>query len=290
MSDDVSDISVEHEVVTDDMFDAVKEPEVVQEVHEAPKPVVKGHVGYEEWVKSGKDPEEFKGAKAYEKEGEVYKALIETQRRSKEQETAIAKLFEHNKKVEDFAYKKAIADIKQQQAEAAANFQPEKVSELTDQLIELTEQRAPTQAPAKVPDLPPEMPPPVREFLNANPWYTKPRAEMSSEERVKKAFLDEEDNEIARTYPGIAPAQHMDILKSRLEKTFGGVSKAMTSKVMSTETGAVTSETSSLKSEINKLPKFHRDMLQSMRDKHPKTFTSADAQKYIKQLKDLGEI
>ena len=282
----------------DDIFEeAVATPDVAVEapkVESKPTPTrPQGFKTYDEWTAEGRDPAEFKGEKAYIKEGEVYKALIDTQKKAKAQDEAIQKLFEHNKKVEELAYRRAIDDIKREQSEAASYGDSTRVAALTDKLVELSATQNVT-APVeheRVPVNPPVQQQPMTEagevamkFVAENHWYMRP---VTNDDFAKKAFTDIEDIKISKEFKDLTPSQHMDILNSRIKERFEGKTN-LSSKVIGGSTGAVGEESSSFREILNKLPAFDREMIKAMKQKD-KNFSLADLKRYARQVTDLGE-
>lgn len=135
------------------------------------------------------DPDDWKDAKTFIRDGELMQRITE-QRNAidrykaelRETQEAIRKLGEHNAKIAEMEYKKAVKDLKQQKVRALKNEDHEAVIEIDEQLDELKEQQAEVKKTASDDKETDKKPHPeahvVDTWLKApeNEWYHKNKA------------------------------------------------------------------------------------------------------------------
>lgn len=244
-----------------------------------------GYRTYEQWVSEGRDPDEYKGRKVYEKQGEVYSALIEAQHQLKAQGQAIQTLSDQNRKVEELAYKRAKEQLKTEAMEAASIGNVAKVGEITEKLSELERgniisSNIQTHTNKTNGD---------DVFATMNPWYSNPKTE---EDYRKIKFAQDEDKRIAQdSQSGKLPsnltmAQHFSILSERIENAFSSPTKNV-SPVITNETGnKVMGSSTDAKKLMDSLSSFHKNAVKQIM-RVDKKFSTADLKRYVEQVKKI---
>jgi hypothetical protein len=132
-------------------------------------------------------------------------------RETDELRTAVRELAEHNKRVEDAAYKRAIAELKAQKKDAMAEGDTIRALEITDKIEEVHANRpAPVQQTAPQPSGPP--PEVFQQWTKRNDWYEKDPALREEADTIGFALaargindpetvLKEVESKIKKMYP-----------------------------------------------------------------------------------------
>lgn len=247
----------------------------------------KGYKTYDQWVKEGRDPDEFKGRKAYEKEGERFKALITLQQEQKKQSEAMAKMWEYNKRIEVEARKTALEELKSQTLAATAVGDVTRVAELTDKLSKLHETAVPNYEPVA-------QPVPVNAdavFAQQNPWFDNPQSDT---DYAKIGFTKSMDAQMVRDglNKQMDMGQYLAELTRRVANKFNSPSVRNTTTVLPAISDA-TGNVSEGRKLIDSLPLVHKNIVASLKAGYKakgKEFTLADVKRYVAQVKQLGEI
>lgn len=107
----------------------------------------------------------WRSAEDYLERGEFLDQIKQVRRSNSELQKAIKQLAEDSFKIRDTEYKRAIAELKSQRAEAAKEGDTERIVELSDQLEELQSNKPQPQQKA------PEMDPHIAQWIQENPEY-----------------------------------------------------------------------------------------------------------------------
>jgi hypothetical protein len=292
MTDVVEDNTPIDEAVFEDVS-TVKESELTQEVKSdtpsVPTEEVKGYRTYDQWVTEGKDPDEYKGKKAYEREGERFKSLMALQAEQKSQREAMQKMWEYNKRIEEQAKKTALEELKVQTMQATSIGDVARVSELTDKMLKMNE-TVPMEQPV-VQHVTPSVDPRER-FSQMNPWYKNPQSET---DYARIGFAEQAADTILAEHQArgvnLTMEQHLQLVTERVANKFP-TQPAKRVDVISA-TGEASGHPSESRALIDKLPQFHKNMVRSLQQAHKaagKPFTNADLNRYITQVKQLGEM
>lgn len=256
--DDIIETTPEEPVLPDEGNISTPDVPKKEEVQISDKP--KGYQSYDEWTRAGKDPDEFKGSKAYAKEGERYEALIRTQREVKEVKDLAAKLWEQNQKIEEAAYKRAKEELKLESMNAARIGDVEAVNTITDRLIELESTKPQVVKSVEKPVVPDS----VSRFLAKNSWYTNPRTE---EDHIKAAFIKFQDergipDHYAEKGITLSVDQHMEVLQQRIDEKFN--TKAVKVSIVPETGGDIGKSPSETRTLMNKLSPEDRKIVQML--------------------------
>jgi len=273
MSDENEEVIIEEDATTQESV----------EVKDAPR----GYKSYDEWVKDGKDPEEYKGKKAYEKEGERFEALMRTQRELKDVKDLTAKMWEQQQRIEEAAYKKAYKDLQDQMVSAAEIADVETVKRTTDQLAELAANKPdnkPYVAKQRSPD---------EIFAEKNPWFVNPQ---TREDHIRIAETKYEDQQLGKELHDqgfkigvdISIEQYMERLSDRMNKLKApSVNKQP---IISQAVHDSSASPSDARIWTNQIPAAHKKIIKVIESSTGKQFTLAETKAYVNRLKLTGEI
>jgi hypothetical protein len=234
------------------------------------------------------DPSEWKGAKAYLKDGERFASLISLQNDNKKMREAIGKLAEHNRKISELEYNKALNDLKSRQAEAAEIGDRSKVAELADKLIDLSKKQPEVEdvfAVDSQKDLEEQVQTAYKAFISENEWF------KSKDPKFVDAitFAHNYDRQLRVNDPNLAPSEHLKLIEKATKERFSEVfnqksTAANVAKVaIPSETGISVEDSKYL---YNKLPSLHKTIVNELQ-RADKNF---NVKSYYQQLKDIGEI
>jgi len=274
------------EVINDNspIDDSVFESDVLDRVESAKVegPVVedRGYKTYDQWVKDGRDPEEYKGRKAYEKEGERFKALMTLQAEQKAQREAMSKMWEHNKRIEENAKKTALEELKLQAMQATSIGDVTRVGEITDKIVKMNETRTDYEP---MPQAQPAAGEDARDiFSRTNPWYKNPQNET---DYAKIGYAERVSDEVAAEYHSrgqkLPMEQHLQIVSERVAQRFN--TQPVRRQEVITGTGETSGNTNEARTLMDSLPQFHKNMIYALK-KANKNFSTADLKRYISQL------
>ena len=88
------------------------------------------------------DPEDWVSAREFNRRGELFARIAKYGNENKEMRESLKKLFEHNRKLYDAGYKKAITDLRQQKLMAAEEGDTRKLLEIDEQIDNLKEEHS----------------------------------------------------------------------------------------------------------------------------------------------------
>lgn len=128
----------------------------------------------EEW---DGDPEDWVSAKQFNQRGELFSRISKLQHSLKNTEETTKKLVEHNKKLYDAGYRKALSDLKAERKEAIDNGDTSRIYQIDEQIDELKDQHveAVKEFEKEVKVDVPEVNPAFEQWVSANSWYNQDR-------------------------------------------------------------------------------------------------------------------
>jgi uncharacterized protein YaaR (DUF327 family) len=234
------------------------------------------------------DAEDWVSAKEYLRVGEMMdriksqgNQLRSYTKKVDQLEEALQTLGEHNKKIAQEEYNKALNDLKSLKVEALEMGDHETVVEIDERMVDL-KQNDPSTQPE-----PPQVDPVVDEWLQENTWY--------EQDAVMRGAADAMMQQITSSTPGIEPSKVLDsvleTMKEEFPHKFGGT-RGQTTRVTTTEidpTGTTRARTTTQKGS-----KYTERHLNEEQSRIGKTFVRTGAleslDEYAKQLADLGEL
>lgn len=130
------------------------------------------------------DPEQWIDAKEFVQRGVLYDRVHKLTQQNKQMERTLNQLAEHNRKVEQAAYKQALADLKAQKRAALDSGDTDAVIELDERLLEVRDaaREYDKQATAQANQPPQE----YFDFASRNVWYTKDAAMTAYADAIGK--------------------------------------------------------------------------------------------------------
>lgn len=118
----------------------VEEVEIAEPSPAEVEASTQGWVPKEEWVESGRDPEEWRPAKEFLDRGELFKTIHTTKRDLKQTQAALTALQRHQQFMFEKGYQRAINDLKKEKRAAIKNEDFERLEEIEEQIEEVQEQ------------------------------------------------------------------------------------------------------------------------------------------------------
>jgi hypothetical protein len=225
------------------------------------------------------DIADYKGARAFLKDGEYINRHQAQLRKFDEMEKALNYLVEHNKNIEKLSHERAIEELKKQQASAAEIGDSKKVLDLTDKISSAVRTTFPSETPQQ------KYAREVREgelaFRARNPWYNVDQVE--NHEKINYAKMVSQN--LLGLNPGLSISDHFLKVEEAVNLKFKGGEASTIGKFSRVESGEETHRGGSKKG-FNDLPTFHKNVARQL----SKTVKGFKLDEYIKQLEDLGEI
>jgi len=161
----------------------------------------------EKWVEAGRSEEEHRSAKEFIDRTDLYKRIEHLNRDNKDLRKAMTDLMEHNKRMDQVAYERAVSSLKGAKKQALEDGDADKVIELDDQLLDLkTAQRQSTPNTQPQEQVPQEF----QDWVGRNKWYAND-AEMRTD-------ADTAGLTYKRNNPGASPADVLDYVEKFIRK------------------------------------------------------------------------
>lgn len=235
------------------------------------------------------NPEDWVNAKEYLRVGEMMDRIKSqgSQLRSytkklDQLESALKQLGEHNKKIQEKEYNKAMRDLKAMKAQALEQGDYETVVEIDERLADYRE-----VDPAKAPQIPETTTNPVIEtWMEENQWY--------EQDAIMRGAADAMMHQLRASQPALTADQILasvsETMKEEFPHKFGGTKGTQTRRttVEPNMDGTARARTTQSKA------KYTSKHLNEMQLKTGKTFVRTGAieslEEYAKQLADLGEL
>lgn len=143
-----------------------------------------GWMPKDKWVESGKAAEEHRSAKEFIDRTDLYKRIDSLNRDNKDLRKAINDLMDHNRKMDEVAYKRAMENLRSEKKQALEDGDADRVIDIDDQILDLkTAQRNAPSVP-QVPELPPEF----QDWVERNSWYKTDKALQSDADAAGLAY------------------------------------------------------------------------------------------------------
>lgn len=129
-----------------------------------------GWVSKDEWVAAGKNPDEHRSAKEFNRVGELYKSLHQVKREQKQLQAAHTALQRHQQYIFDKAYKKALDDFKLERRLAMREGDEVALEKIEQDIEDLNNEYANQKATIQQVQ-PTQSFPEMDAFVERNPWY-----------------------------------------------------------------------------------------------------------------------
>lgn len=153
--------------------------------------------------------EDWRDAKSFLDRGELFGKIDAQRGEIKQLRHALNDLRNHNARIAEVEYKRALNTLKAQKREALADGNVDAVIEIDDQIDVVKDaQRAAQAAPVVQPQS--DLKPIFQNWVARNPWFEK--------DRVMQAYA----NDIGRQYAvdGLSPTEILEKVESEVKKTF----------------------------------------------------------------------
>lgn len=254
--------------------ESVDTKEEIKYTEEETKAIKKGWVPLDQFKG---DPSEFKGAKAFLKDGDLFDHISNSNKQIKELKETLNVVMGQLTKTEKQTHEKTVDELKRKQLEAAELGNKDEVAKLTEEIVK-----------SSVPVIAQPVTNPIaeakKEFLERNPWY-----DVTS---VENADLIEHANKIdlmiRANRPDLSPSEHLKLVEQHVKNKFSD--RFNTQKVMpknvSVESSTNVVDSRTKKASFNDLPDFHKNIVRNLQ----KSIKNFDVGTYINQLKQIGEI
>lgn len=219
------------------------------------------------------DPKLWRDHKTFLEKGELFETIHALKRRAKEHDELLAKFAEHNKKIEEESYKKALETLRHEHRSAVEVGDVAKAEELTNQLVDMSIKK---EIPASN-----GVPTEVTEFINKHKdWFNK----STPENAAMVAFAESLESQIHKANPELLIAEVLErvekTIKQKFPSRFREADRAV-SPVAPARSAVVLKDSVS----ISGLPKFQQEMVKSMK----RRYKNFDVATYIKQVHSIEE-
>lgn len=246
----------------------------------------KGWVPQDQWEG---DPDQWRSAKEFVERGELMDRISSQSRQlgkyTSEVETlkkAVQEMAEHNKKIAEIEYNKAVQALRQQKADALDMGDHYSVVEIDDRLQELKEARKAEEQQAQPSSTANTPPPEVQAWMEENTWYNNDIILQGAADAIAKQYLS------SNPQAANNPKEVLDFVATQVRKEFpdrlGGTRRRASGVVETSSTGASTS---------GKTKKYTVNHLNPEQRAIAKRFAATGViseQEYVDQLAALGEL
>lgn len=249
----------------------------------------------EEW---DGDPDDWVDAKEFNFRGKLMKRIQQQsselnniKKENKEVKDALRALGEHNKKIAEQEYKRAVKDLKQRKVEALENNEHQTVLEIDDQIEDLQTAHRELAAeqdevvPDKESDKPDSLPGPVQKWLDSdkNSWYHEDAIMRGAADALYVEYLGKHPEDFT------GALEHVENnMRKRFPNELGGQQKPGKSAVTEPSGRASASK------KQGRTKKFTSRDLNDEQRTVAQTFVRQgvfkDVQEYVDQLVDTGEL
>jgi hypothetical protein len=174
-----------------------------------------GWMPKEKWVESGKNPDDWRGAKEFKERGEFFKVINSLKRDQKQTKAAHDALVRHHQYVFEKARIQAIDDLKKERRQAMRNEDLDRVEQIEDQIEKEQSQFAQERAQLAASQQAAAQAGPPAEFeawKSTNTWYDTNQELREYADDVGIAY-------IAR-YPTAKPDEVLKVIDTKMRKQF----------------------------------------------------------------------
>jgi hypothetical protein len=230
------------------------------------------------------DQSEWKGAKAFLKDGEKFESLMNQQKEIKKLQSVVSRLLDTQSKIEETTRERLTKELKAELKAASAIGDSERAAEIAERLLE-------TSRPIEVPTdtavpLTPEEERQVdywNTFAVDNPWV------LGEEEQdiAKRNVLFAVEAKFTAAQRNLPKAQYLALLDYKLKEKLATTDNRPRASAVETD-GHRAGDVSDVKYLYNKLPQVDKEIV-NMLKKQP-GYNDDVLRKYYNNLKEIGEI
>lgn len=260
------------------------------------KAMAQGWVPADEWQG---DPEDHVDAREFIRRGELMDRIRSQTKQLRNQsskidklEKALNELAEHNKKLAEIEFKKALDVLRKEKAEALVEEDTDRVAKIEEQIDELKESKAKIEQtkPVATDNRTPEEIAREEQRIYEE-WVSKPENKWYTENDVMQAYADKVATDYYRDNPDVPFTEVIEYavrkVKERFPKEFANKRRSAPSSVAETDDTTTTRKSRSSKSKFTARD-LTEDQLQVA-----KTFEASGVmtiQEYVDQLAEIGEL
>jgi len=210
------------------------------------------------------DLSEWKGAKAFVKDKELFDTVHKLNKKLKTQDDVLRKMLELDKKSKEAEITDESSRIKSQIKDAASIGDTETVTKLTDKLVEISKKPVPELPKLDDEDVSLSVEQAANEFTKRNAWFDTVDVKYLDAQIAAKENLDK----IIKQYPHLAPSQHFDLLEKKIKSQFSDLfeePKPISKSAPTVESGANQAEPGRNESYyFNRIPDSYKDSVRYM--------------------------
>lgn len=163
----------------------------------------------DQWIADGGDPDEWKPAKAFIRDGELFSKMDGLKRQLKDTQKALHALQSHHEKVKEVEYKRALDTLKEEKKAALIDGDPDKVVEIDEQILDLKAQQ---QAQKKAAEIPQGPDPRFLQWVEKNSWYGQDSEMRELADRIGISH--------AQAHPEKDPDEVLAYVEQRIRKSY----------------------------------------------------------------------
>lgn len=153
--------------------------------------------------------EEFIDAAEFVRRGELFGKIEHQSRELKSVKDALNALRQHNSKIEQSAYDRALKSLKDQRRQAIVDGETDKAFQIEDQIDEAQKDRDRVAREAAVPAVQ-TIPPEFTAWMDKNPWYTKDKIMRVAADKIGLDYGAE----------GRSPAEVLKLVEREIKEAF----------------------------------------------------------------------
>lgn len=177
--------------------------------------IAQGWVTKEQWIESGRSPEDHRPAKEFVDRGDLYKTIHSTKRDLKQTQAALTALQRHHQFVFEKAHQQAVDDLKREKRTAIRNEEFERAEEIDTEIEETKaaheqEKQQVAVAQAQVAQTGPH--PDFVEWTGRNQWYMI--------DNDLQEFADATGLVYANKHPGVDPRTVLKYVEDSVKRKF----------------------------------------------------------------------
>lgn len=218
------------------------------------------------------NPDDYVEAKEFLKGSEFREHIHKLNRKVKEQQSAIDYMIEHNKRIQEIEYKRAMDDLLVRQRHATEMGDVNAVSQLTDQIVKMKT----TNPVNNIPETATERA--AKAYIERNKdWYSS----NTSENVAIQVFSQAKADEIAAARPDLTPDEVFLMTEAAVKEKF-----ALGTAPKKTATVLPQSQNSGRDTSFDRLPADIKKEIQLFQ-RNSKNF---DVKKYISDCKKVGRL
>lgn len=247
----------------------------------------KGWVPQDQWEGN---PAEWRTAKEFVERGELMDRISSQSRQLnkytsevEDMKAAVKELAEHNKKIAELEYNKALQTLRQKKADAMDMGDSYSVVEIDEQIQELKDARKEEESFAKTSQpMDNSTPPEVEAWMNENQWYVKDIVLQGAADAIAKQYISSNPNAVNN------PKEVLSYVTEQVRKEFPervGAGKKRPSGTVDVGSAGSTAKGKGKKYTVNHLNPEQRAIA--------KRFAATGViteQEYVDQLAALGEL